>query len=138
MSDLSISGATLGVPSLSSAAMARLPGVSAVGNLAENAVGDAVPLSEVVRLARPAPSATHCTVTSNDGTYSASIPIDELVEGGWLAFRLDGDELPHENGGPLRLTVARGRTLCWNVKDVGELRFTAGPELDSVPARPTH
>ena len=138
MNDLSIGGAALGPSSLSVAAMARLPGVATVDGVADHAIGDAVPVSEVVQLAKPSTSATHCTVVSADGAYSASIPIRELVEDGWLAFRLNGDALPAENGGPLRLTVARGRTLCWNVKNVGELRFTVGTEPDSVPARPTH
>ena len=84
------------------------------------------------------PAATHCSVVSQDGSYSASIPLDELREGGWLAFALDGKALTGDLGGPLRLTVREGTTLCWNVKDVGELRFTVGEEPDSVPKKPTH
>ena len=84
------------------------------------------------------PAATHCSVVSRDGSYSASIPLDELRDGGWLAYALDGKTLTGDLGGPLRLTVRQGTTLCWNVKDVGELRFTAGKEPDSVPEKPTH
>ena len=76
--------------------------------------------------------ATHCTVVSSDGSYTASIPIGELREGGELTIE------PPERGGPIRLRVLDGSTLCWNVKDVGELRFTAGKESDSVPANPPH
>ena len=84
------------------------------------------------------PAATHCSVVSRDSSYSASIPVDELLGGGWLAYALDGKPLPAEKGGPFRLTVRQGTTLCWNVKDVGELRFTAGKEPDSIPEKPTH
>ncbi len=84
------------------------------------------------------PAATHCSVVSRDGSYSASIPLDELRDGGWLGYALDGKALTSDLGGPLRLTVRQGTTLCWNVKDVGELRFTAGKEPDSVPEKPTH
>ncbi len=84
------------------------------------------------------PAATHCSVVSRDGSYSASIPLDELRDGGWLSYGLDGNELTSDLGGPLRLTVRQGTTLCWNVKDVGELRFTAGKEPDSIPEKPTH
>ena len=76
--------------------------------------------------------------TTPPSTARSSIPIDDLRTGGGLAFALDGEPLPDERGGPLRLTVAQGGTLCWNVKDVGELRFTAHREPDSVPAKPTH
>ncbi len=40
--------------------------------------------------------------------------------------------------GPYRLIVASGVTLCWNVKQVAELKLTAGAEPDDVPAEPTH
>ena len=80
----------------------------------------------------------YCTVVSVGGAYSASIPLIDLIEGGSLAFWLDDGPMPEARGGPVRLTVNRGRTLCWNVKNVGVLRFTATQETDSVPKRPKH
>jgi DMSO/TMAO reductase YedYZ molybdopterin-dependent catalytic subunit len=77
-------------------------------------------------------TATHCSVISTDGSYTASIPIADLRSGGMLRF------VPPDDGGPIRLQVLDGSTLCWNVKDVGELRFTAGSEPDSIPPDPTH
>jgi hypothetical protein len=38
----------------------------------------------------------------------------------------------------LRLTVVAGTTLCWNVKDVAELRFAPEQEPDDVPENPPH
>ena len=107
-------------------------------NVAPGAVGLAVPMASVLREADIAPEATHATVTSEDGGYTASIPIETLRSGGWLAIALDDSPLPSARGGPLRLTVAEGSTLCWNVKDVGSIRFTVGPEPDSVPENPPH
>ena len=52
--------------------------------------------------------------------------------------RLGDGPLPAERGGPFRLTVAAGATLCWNVKDVGELHFSTERLPDSVPERPSH
>ena len=98
----------------------------AAGGLSDGVVGAAVPVASVVERFPIDPSATHCSVVSRDSSYSASIPVDELLGGGWLAYALDGKQLPAEKGGPFRLTVMQGTTLCWNVKDVGELRFTAG------------
>jgi DMSO/TMAO reductase YedYZ molybdopterin-dependent catalytic subunit len=112
--------------------------VTDAGEVASGAVGAAVAMAPLIALAAPSPQATHCTVVSRDGAYRASIPIATLRTGGWLAFALDDRPLPGDLGGPLRLTVADGTTLCWNVKDVGELRFTAAQEPDSVPENPPH
>lgn len=78
------------------------------------------------------PEVTHCSVVSGDGSYTASIPLEDMRDGGVLLV------VPPSEGGPIRLRVMDGSTLCWNVKDVAELRFTIGKEPDSVPARPTH
>lgn len=139
MPSLVISGATQGENRLDWDEVAALPGrVEDAGSVAKGAFGKAVPLASVVERARPKPGVHYCTVISSDGSYRASIPLDELTNDGWLAFGSGEDPLPDERGGPFRLSVARGRTLCWNVKHVGELRFTAEKEADDVPARPPH
>jgi hypothetical protein len=78
------------------------------------------------------PGATYCSVISGDGTYTASIPLAELRSGGSFSI------LSPEEGGPIRLRVVDGSTMCWNVKDVGELHFTEGSQPDSIPPNPTH
>jgi DMSO/TMAO reductase YedYZ molybdopterin-dependent catalytic subunit len=119
--------------------IAALPeAVADAATVAAGAVGAAVAMAPIIALAEPSATATHCTVRSRDGAYTASIPLTTLRDGGWLAFALEGGPLPTDLGGPLRLTVAEGATLCWNVKDVGELSFTAAKEPDSVPANPPH
>ncbi len=119
--------------------LADLPGrISDLGTKADGFAGEAVPLAAVLAASEPAPAATHATVASDDGHYRASIPLPELVEKGWLAFAIDGRPLSRERGGPLRVVVPQGRTLCWNVKSAAGIRVTAGPEPDSVPANPTH
>lgn len=119
--------------------MAKLEGtVADVTSVAPGAVGRAVRVASLLALAEPAPEATHCTVISAGGDYRASIPLEELAAGGWLAFERDGAPLPAANGGPFRLTVARGSTLCWNVKDVARLELTTGPVADDVPENPPH
>ncbi len=119
--------------------MAALPSVvDDAAAVAEGAVGRAVRVADVIAAASPRSSATHCTVIGDGGGYRASIPLDSLSNGGWLAFALEGGPLPAERGGPFRLTVAGGDTLCWNVKCVEELEVTEGPEEDDVPANPPH
>ncbi|HEX9855296.1 MAG TPA: molybdopterin-dependent oxidoreductase [Acidimicrobiia bacterium] len=106
------------------------------GEVAGGAAGRAVAVGKLIEAADPLEQATHCTVISADETYRASIPLADLVEGGWLAFAIGDGPLPV--GGPFRLTVAKGSTLCWNVKNVGTLRLTSGPEPDDVPESPLH
>ena len=78
------------------------------------------------------------SVESEDGAYRASIPIAELSSKGVVVYGLGEGGLPRDRGGPFRMLVPGGRTLCWNVKGVGEMRVTAEQEPDSVPANPTH
>jgi hypothetical protein len=78
------------------------------------------------------------SVESEDGAYRASIPIEELSAKGVVVYGLGRSDLPRDRGGPFRMLVPGGRTLCWNVKGVGEMRVTAEPEPDSVPANPSH
>ena len=119
--------------------LGTLPGrVADLGDVADGFVGEAAPLRAVIDAAGPLPEATHGTVVSDDGLYRASIPLEDLLDRGWVAFRLHGDLLPRERGGPLRVVVPEGRTLCWNVKGVVAIEITAGAAPDSVPANPTH
>ena len=80
----------------------------------------------------------YVSVESEDGAYRASIPIDELAAKGVVVYGLGEGGLPRDKGGPFRMLVPGGHTLCWNVKGVGEMRVTAEQEPDSVPANPTH
>lgn len=86
-----------------------------------------VAFSEICERATLDEEATHASVISRNGEYIASVPLEELLAGGRLMI---GDDI--------RLTIVGGRTLCWNVKDVGSVRFTSGPEPDSVPENPPH
>lgn len=87
-----------------------------------------VPVEALLDLTTIEPSARRVHVTSDDGSYSASIPLDEARRGGVLTSEPEGN----------RLRVLEGRTLCWNVKDVAELRLTVAMEPDNVPENPTH
>ncbi len=119
--------------------IAELPGrIDDLGEHAPGFAGEAVPLAPIIAAADPDAAATHATVVSDDGHYRASIPLAELRDKGWLAYGLDGGPLPRDRGGPLRVVVPQGRTLCWNVKGAVEIELTDGPRPDSVPANPPH
>ena len=100
-------------------------------NLQEGATA-VVPVRRVIEAASPSASATHVTALSADGSYSASIPLEEAVSKGELHVNAAESKLP------IRLLVPGGMTLCWNVKGLGRLRVTEGPEPDSLPEVLTH
>ena len=80
----------------------------------------------------PVRAATHVTAASADGTYTASIPLPEALSKGELHLEAGGAKAP------IRLLVPGGMTLCWNVKGLGRLEVTEGPEPDSLPEVLTH
>ncbi len=91
-----------------------------------------VPLRPLIEGARPAHAATHVTAASADGSYTASIPLPEAISNGELHLEARGAKAP------IRLQVPGGMTLCWNVKGLGRLKVTEGPEPDSLPEVLTH
>lgn len=66
-----------------------------------------VPARELVRLADPPPSARFVLVHAY-GDYTTNLPLEALLgEGAIFATHHDGNPLPAEHGGPLRLVVPR-------------------------------
>lgn len=111
-------------------------GLQDLARLGENLQGSSeavVPARRLLEAAGPAESATHVTALSADGSYSASIPLEEAISKGEIHVNDAADsELP------IRLLVPGGMTLCWNVKGLARLRVTEGPEPDSLPEVLTH
>ncbi len=140
-----ISGRSAPVPALAVTGLVAHPTVIDEATIRARAKpGDSAPdgtlvvsLGELLAQAEPAANASHVSAVSDDGLYSASIPLVEALSKGQLIVGA-GETLSRSAGGPFRLTVPGGSTLCWNVKSVGELRVTAGAEPDSVPENPTH
>lgn len=95
--------------------------------------GIAVPVASIMSTDLP-----WVTVASADGAYRASIPSATLLEGGRLIVGTSDAPLSEDEGGPIRLLVADGETLCWNVKDVDSLVATETRQPDSVPDDPPH
>lgn len=93
----------------------------------------AVPVRAVL-----ATDAAWVVVSSADGSYRACIPTQDLLAGGHLLVGTEDDPMTAEDGGPVRLIVADGTTLCWNVKDVASLEASAVRVPDSVPENPPH
>ena len=79
------------------------------------------PLESLLSLAGPEAGADHATVSSVDGQFRASIPLEWLRRGSL------------EDG---RLSIPGAPTRCWLVKDVVRIELTVGHQPDSVPSSP--
>lgn len=82
--------------------------------------------------------ATHVSFETHAGDYRASIPLDVVESQAIIIHSSEAGPLDIAAGGPYRLLVPEGRTLCWHVKGLARLRMTVGPEPDSVPEKPPH
>ncbi len=66
-----------------------------------------VPANEIIRLAHPMPSANYVVIQSADD-YTTNLPLVALQDEDVLfAYALNGQPLPLEHGGPVRLVVPK-------------------------------
>ncbi|MDG2308713.1 MAG: molybdopterin-dependent oxidoreductase [Candidatus Binatia bacterium] len=124
--------------------LAGFPGqVDDLTRLVPGREGGAVRFGSLLEAAQPRASATHATLSSGDGDFTASVPLEALAEA-VVAYR-DGDAaLPASRGGPFRFFIPEGGACataevdqCANVKFLATIRFTAGRGQDSRPTNPT-
>lgn len=80
--------------------------------------------SDFIEVVKLLPTAKHVLLASGDG-YTTNVPLEELAkEGVLLADTLDGQPLPQEHGGPLRLIVPH--LYGWkSAKFLRKIRFAA-------------
>jgi DMSO/TMAO reductase YedYZ molybdopterin-dependent catalytic subunit len=122
-------------------ALARLPGqIEDISTMVPGRTGSGVRLASLIAAVQPLPEATDITVESNDGSFSASVPLAAVVESGVVLYRLGVQALPEQQGGPFRFLITDaqacatgGADLCANVKFVGRLALSAGPGRDTRP-----
>jgi DMSO/TMAO reductase YedYZ molybdopterin-dependent catalytic subunit len=68
---------------------------------------EGVPFRAICDLTQPRPEATHVLVHAEEG-FTANVPLPDLLADDVLfAFQHDGEPLPAEHGGPLRLVVPK-------------------------------
>jgi DMSO/TMAO reductase YedYZ molybdopterin-dependent catalytic subunit len=122
-------------------ALSRLPGqIEDVATLVPGRRGGGVRLASLLDAVQPQPEATHLTVASHDGSFSASVPLAAVVDSGVVLYHLGGEALPEQQGGPFRFLItdaqacaAGGADLCANVKFVGRIALSAAPGRDTRP-----
>ncbi len=121
--------------------LTRLPGqIEEIATLVPGRTGGGVRLVSLLEAVQPHPGATHITVESADGSFSASVPLAAVVASGVVLYRLGAQALPTQQGGPFRFLITDaqacatgGADLCANVKCVGRIALSAGPGRDTRP-----
>jgi DMSO/TMAO reductase YedYZ molybdopterin-dependent catalytic subunit len=122
-------------------ALTRLPQqVEDISTLVPGRHGSGVRLSVLLDVVQPHPRATHITLEASDGSFSASVPLEEVVDTGVVLYRLGMQELPPQQGGPFRFLITDAQTcatggvdLCANVKFVGRIAISSSPGRDTRP-----
>ncbi len=68
---------------------------------------EGVAFRTIYEMTKPKPEATHVMIHCEEG-YTTNVPLADLLEENVLfAFKHDGEPLPPEHGGPLRLVVPK-------------------------------
>jgi DMSO/TMAO reductase YedYZ molybdopterin-dependent catalytic subunit len=64
-----------------------------------------VSIDALLEPAKPLPAATHVLATSTTG-YTTNLPLGHITDGqAWIVWSHEGEPLPREHGGPVRLLV---------------------------------
>ena len=134
---LTIDGAVVQPIALDRTALATLPAehqVEDVGSIMPGAKGKGIRVSGLLGVPALKPEVDHVTFHSEDGRFSATLPLAQAMAHGVLLYELDGEPLPDQKGGPFRLVTPGLGDLCANVKQVGRLELTEGPGKDTRPS----
>ncbi len=97
--------------------------------------GKAVRLRKLVDLAGPDYGAEWMTIESADGEYSVSLPLNETTRTAVIIHEVDGQPIPHDEGGPVRFVVPFHADQCVNVKSVGRIVLSREPGRDTRPSQ---
>jgi DMSO/TMAO reductase YedYZ molybdopterin-dependent catalytic subunit len=99
--------------------------------------GAGVRLRSLIDAAGRKPGAKFATLSSTDGKFSASVPLDDILDA-VLVYQLKGEPLPERLGGPIRFLIpdalpchAGGADVCANVKYLGKIELTGSKVEDS-------
>ena len=102
--------------------------------------GDAVTLVGLLTLAQARPKARYLGLHSSTDNFHASIPLEPVRDRAFLIYRVDGEPLSEQAGGPLRFFIPDFAAChtdeideCANVKFVDHIELTAKKGLDTRP-----
>jgi DMSO/TMAO reductase YedYZ molybdopterin-dependent catalytic subunit len=117
--------------------------VEDVSVLVPKRAGAAVPLKSLLAEAAVQDGVRYLTVTSTDGTFAASIPLDAVLDSALVVYRSGEAPLPESKGGPFRFLIPDAASChtaeidtCANVKFVGSLSLSEKRGEDTRPTTP--
>jgi len=122
--------------------LATLPNqVPDVGTLIPGREGGAVRLRTLLDEAGVQDRATHVTLHATDGDYSASVPLEAVIDRALIVYRIGDAPLTEAQGGPMRFLItdvdACGVSevdACANVKFLRTVQLSQGPGTDTRPS----
>jgi len=102
--------------------------------------GDAVTLDSLLSLAGPETGVSHITLHADRDDFHVSIPLAAIREQGLVVYKVGGDPLPVESGGPIRLLIRDPAAChtgeldeCANVKYLSRIELTRQRGRDTRP-----
>ncbi len=95
-------------------------------------------LRSLIERAGSTPSATHVTLHASSDGFAASVPIADVVDRALIVYRLEGEPLPGDKGGPVRFLIPNAAACktaeldtCANVKFVDRIELCVGKGDDT-------
>lgn len=101
--------------------------VADVSALVDGREGEAVRLAGLAHLAGADEAVRFVHVESEDGDFTANVPVDQALAGGLVLYALAGEELPRKHGGPFRLLFVDTEECSVSVKFLGRVEFVTEP-----------
>ena len=135
---LQIDGSVIQPIALDRQALAALPAkhqVEDVGAIQGGVQGRGIFLKAILDIPALAIGTDYVTFHSEDGSFSASLPLRQAVEHAILVYESNGRPLPAERGGPFRVVAPGLGDLCANVKAVGRIELSKGKGKDTRPSQ---
>ena len=122
------------------AAIAAQHQITDVSQYDPQRTGDAVTLAGLLELVGARPAARHLGLHAAADNFHASIPLEPVRERAFLIYRIEGQALKPEKGGPLRFFIPDHAAChtdqideCANVKFVDHIELTMDQGYDNRP-----
>ena len=138
---LTVDGEVERALSLSFEDLAAFPDSDQIGDVSRldsQRSGDAVTLKSLIERAGLTASATHVTLHASSDGFAASVPIADVVDQALIVYRLEGEPLPGDRGGPARFLIPNAAACktaeldtCANVKFVDRIELCVGKGHDT-------
>lgn len=93
--------------------------VEDVGRVVPGVHGEGILLKGILEVAKPEAGTKAVTIRASNSAFTANLSLQELENHGILVYRRNGEPLPVEAGGPIRLYIPGDTVGCSNVKSVG-------------------